>query len=73
MKARLQAPAYAGAEEQKEGKEPRMEKCIAFDSHKRYTWVEHQQANTGKTPGYRLERNEVYRDPRLNPRPEKGV
>jgi len=32
-----------------------MEEYIAFDSHKRYTWVEHQQANTGKTRQYRLE------------------
>jgi transposase len=32
-----------------------MEEYIAFDSHKRYTWVEHQQANTGKTRTYRLE------------------
>ena len=28
-----------------------MEEYIAFDSHKRYTWVEHQEANTGKTRG----------------------
>jgi transposase len=32
-----------------------MEEYIAFDSHKRYTWVEHREANTGKTRGYRLE------------------
>lgn len=32
-----------------------MEEYIAFDSHKRYTWVEHLQANTGKTRGYRLQ------------------
>ncbi len=32
-----------------------MEEYIAFDSHKRYTWVEHEQANTGKTRQYRLE------------------
>src|SRR6266705_2556141 len=32
-----------------------MEEYIAFDSHKRYTWVEHQEANTGKTRAYRLE------------------
>jgi transposase len=32
-----------------------MEEYIAFDSHKRYTWVEHQQANTGETRQYRLE------------------
>ena len=32
-----------------------MEEYIAFDSHKRYTWVEHWQANTGKTRQYRLE------------------
>src|ERR1700752_4637422 len=31
-----------------------MEEYIAFDSHKRYTWVEHQEANTGKTRAYRL-------------------
>jgi len=32
-----------------------MEEYIAFDSHKRYTWVEHQQANTGEIRQYRLE------------------
>lgn len=32
-----------------------MEEYIAFDSHKRYTWVEHWQANTGKIRQYRLE------------------
>jgi len=32
-----------------------MEEYIAFDSHKHYTWVEHQQANSGKTRQYRLE------------------
>lgn len=32
-----------------------MEEYIAFDSHKRYTWVEHLQANSGKTRGYRLQ------------------
>jgi transposase len=32
-----------------------MEEYIAFDSHKRYTWVEHQEASTGKTRQYRLE------------------
>jgi len=32
-----------------------MEEYIAFDSHKRYTWVERQEANTGKTRAYRLE------------------
>jgi transposase len=32
-----------------------MEEYIALDSHKRYTWVEHQQANTGETRQYRLE------------------
>jgi len=32
-----------------------VEEYIAFDSHKGYTWVEHQQANTGKTRQYRLE------------------
>src|SRR5258708_2895735 len=32
-----------------------MEEYIAFDSHKRYTWVEHFQANTGKVREYRLE------------------
>ncbi|MGB2635343.1 MAG: hypothetical protein WAM58_15550, partial [Candidatus Acidiferrum sp.] len=32
-----------------------MEEYIAFDSHKRYTWVEHREANSGKTRGYRLE------------------
>jgi transposase len=32
-----------------------MEEYIAFDSHKRYTWVEHQEANTRKVRQYRLE------------------
>ncbi len=32
-----------------------MEEYIAFDSHKRYTWVEHEQANTRKTRQYRVE------------------
>ena len=32
-----------------------MDEYIAFDSHKRYTWVEHQQANMGKSRQYRLE------------------
>ena len=32
-----------------------MEEYIAFDSHKRYTWVEHWEANTGKCRQYRLE------------------
>ena len=32
-----------------------MEEYIAFDSHKRYTWVEHWEVNTGKTRQYRLE------------------
>ncbi len=32
-----------------------MEEYIAFDSHKRYTWVEHQEANTGKLRQYRVE------------------
>ena len=32
-----------------------MEEYIAFDSHKRYTWVEHWEANTGKTRQYRVE------------------
>jgi hypothetical protein len=32
-----------------------MEEYIAFDSHKRYTWVEHYQANTQKIRQYRLE------------------
>jgi hypothetical protein len=32
-----------------------MQEYIAFDSHKRYTWVEHEQANTRKTRQYRLE------------------
>ena len=32
-----------------------MEEYIAFDSHKRYTWVEHEQVATGKVRCYRLE------------------
>lgn len=32
-----------------------MNEYIAFDSHKRYTWVEHCEANTGKARAYRLE------------------
>jgi len=32
-----------------------MEEYIAFDSHKRYTWVEHEQVSTGKVRQYRLE------------------
>jgi transposase len=32
-----------------------MSEYIAFDSHKRYTWVEHQEVNTGKTRQYRVE------------------
>jgi transposase len=32
-----------------------MEEYIAFDSHKRYTWVEHEQVATGKVRQYRLE------------------
>ncbi len=32
-----------------------MEEYIAFDSHKRYTWVEHEQVTTGKVRQYRLE------------------
>lgn len=32
-----------------------MDEYIAFDSHKRYTWVEHEQAITGKVKQYRIE------------------
>jgi transposase len=32
-----------------------MEEYIAFDSHKRYTWVEHEQVSSGKVRQYRLE------------------
>ncbi len=32
-----------------------MEEYIAFDSHKRYTWVEREQVTTGKVRQYRLE------------------
>ncbi len=32
-----------------------MEEYIAFDSHKRYTWVEHEQVTTGRVRQYRLE------------------
>lgn len=32
-----------------------MPEYIAFDSHKRYTWVEHEQVKTGKLRRYRLE------------------
>jgi transposase len=31
-----------------------MEEYIAFDSHKRYTWVEHEQVATGRVKQYRL-------------------
>jgi transposase len=37
------------------GKEPRMEEYIAFDSHKHYPWVEHEQVETGKVRRYRVE------------------
>jgi transposase len=39
----------------RKGEEPRMEEYIAFDSHKRYTWVEREQVSTGKVRQYRLE------------------
>jgi transposase len=32
-----------------------MSEYIAFDSHKRYTWVDRQDHSTGKSVGYRLE------------------
>ncbi len=32
-----------------------MEEYIAFDSHKRYTWVDRQDHSTGKSRGHRLE------------------
>ena len=32
-----------------------MGEYIAFDSHKRYTWVDRQDHSTGKSSGYRLE------------------
>ncbi len=32
-----------------------MSEYIAFDSHKRYTWVDRQDPSTGKSTGYRLE------------------
>lgn len=32
-----------------------MEEYIAFDSHKHYTWVEHEQVTTGRVRQYRLE------------------
>ena len=32
-----------------------MEEYIAFDSHKRYTWVEHEQVATGRVRQYRLD------------------
>jgi transposase len=32
-----------------------MEEYIAFDSHKRYTWVEHEQVASGKLRKYRLD------------------
>lgn len=32
-----------------------MEEYIAFDSHKRYTWVDRKERSTGKSRGYRLE------------------
>jgi transposase len=36
-------------------KEPRMKEFIAFDSHKRYTWVEREGMETGKTTTVRVE------------------
>jgi len=32
-----------------------MDEYIAFDSHKHYTWVEHEQVGSGKVRAYRLE------------------
>ncbi len=32
-----------------------MEEYIGFDSHKRYTWVEHEEVATGKVRQYRIE------------------
>ena len=32
-----------------------MNEYIAFDSHKHYTWVEHERVSTGKTRQYRVE------------------
>ncbi len=32
-----------------------MEEYIAFDSHKRYTWVEHEQVTTGRVRQVRLD------------------
>jgi hypothetical protein len=32
-----------------------MEEYIAFDAHKRYTWVDREDHSTGKSQGYRLE------------------
>lgn len=32
-----------------------MDEYIAFDSHKRYTWAEHEQVTTGKVKQYRIE------------------
>lgn len=32
-----------------------MKEYIAFDSHKRYTWVEHEEVATGKVRQYRIE------------------
>lgn len=32
-----------------------MDEYIAFDSHKRYSWVEHEQVQTGRVRQYRLE------------------
>ncbi len=32
-----------------------MEEYIAFDSHKHYTWVEHEQVHSGRVRQYRLE------------------
>jgi Transposase len=34
-----------------------MQDYIAFDSPEQYTWVEHQEANTGKLRQYRVERS----------------
>ena len=54
MKARLLPTAVRCRWELHERKKSRMEEYIAFDSHKRYTWVEREDATTGRAVHDRL-------------------
>src|ERR1700746_1429831 len=55
MKARLLPTAVRCRWEIFQGKESRMSEYIAFDVHKRYTWVDRQDHSTGTTRCHRLE------------------